>query len=122
MTNLSLSLVISYCILSVFLTYQYNQAKCARYFTVDNRNIRLLIRLITFFGIVFQYGFIGYYGYITKWYLAVILFAVGLIIDLGYNLVDEKIFTRSFCRFFCLLSFVIVPLCAYAMISVLPKP
>jgi predicted Na+-dependent transporter len=121
MLNLPLRLILSYCVFSIFVSYQYNQARYQRYLFFHNRYINYLIKVFACSSIAFQYGFIIYYGYTRKWYAALLLLVIGVTVDVSYDYVEENFTEERFAVYLFLLSFVILPLFAYAMITSLPQ-
>ena len=117
---LPLNLVFSYCVFSIFVSYQYNQARYKRYLLIHNRDTLRIIKLFAYSSIAFQYGFIIYYGYTRKWEAAFLLLIIGVVIDLSYNYVEEHFTKERFAVHLFLMSFAILPIFAYAIIVSLP--
>ena len=118
--HLPLDLVLSYCIFSISVSYQYNQARHQRYFLIYGRYILRIIRLFAYSSVAFQYGFIIYYGYTREWHVALLLLIIGVVVDLSYNYIEEHFTKERFAVYLFLLSFVILPIFAYAIIVSLP--
>jgi hypothetical protein len=117
MEHLPFYLILDYCVLSIFSNYQYNQIKAKRYFKVTKKGLKVFIAGFTVAVIVFQYGFVIYYGYFVKWYYALLLLAIGLISDMAYNWIEINIFRERYARHLFLLSFPVLPVCVYFIIS-----
>ena len=120
MLNLPLRLILSYCVFSIFVSYQYNQARHQRYLPVHNRHVLHIMKLFAYSSAIFQYGFIIYYGYTRKWDIAFLLLIIGVVIDLSYNYVEEHFTRERFAVHLFLLSFAILPIFAYAIIVSFP--
>jgi hypothetical protein len=117
---LPLNLLFSYCVFSIFVSYQYNQARHRRYLQVHNRDVIRFIKLFAYSNAAFQYGFIIYYGYTRGWGEALLLLITGVMIDLSYDYVEEHFAKERFAVHLLLLSFAILPIFAYAIIVSLP--
>jgi hypothetical protein len=117
MENLPTYLILDYCVLSICSNYQYNQFKANRYFKITRKGPRLFIAVFTVAGIVFQYGFVLYYGYLVKWYYGLMLLAVGFGSDMAYNWLEIHIFRERYAQQLFLLSFAVLPVCVYLIIS-----
>ena len=117
MENLPTYLILDYCVLSICSNYQYNQLKANRYFKITRNGPKLFIAVFTVAGIVFQYGFVLYYGYLVKWYYGLMLLAVGFGSDMAYNWIEMNIFRERYARHLFLLSFAVLPVCMYLIVS-----
>lgn len=75
----SLSFLIPYCLLQVFV---HSQANHAMELAVEFNPRSQLFKVFSGIGMVGLYGFIGYsLFFVTPWYAALVLFGIGLVIN-----------------------------------------
>ena len=112
---LPVPLILSYSLLSIFVFYQQLHIKN---FMGSSQAFLLALNASAFVGMLFGFGFLVYYGITFKWYLPLILFAIGFLIKLIFIALESTFQWAAL--YMSLLAFLGWPASAFAMIYFLP--
>ena len=111
-------LIAAWCIFTLFGFYQKLHI---RDFKGESQVFLLLLNLSALGSMIFAVGFLVYYGVAVKWYLPLILLALGLAFKFTWFAIEAKLGARWIPLAFSLLGFVGWPACAIAMVLFLPS-
>lgn len=115
--DVSTSLVVSYSIFSFFLFYQQLHVKNYR---GQSEVFNWALLASAFTGMVFNYGFLIWWGYTISWLGAALLFAIAFAIKLPWFTIEAKLGLREHYWVLSLLGFAGLPASGYAMLASVP--
>jgi len=115
--DMPISLILSYAAFSFFGFYQKLHIKN---FRGASQSFLLALNLFTLAATLFGIGFLLYYGYKVSWLEAAVLFGVAFAIKFIWFPIEAKLGLRDSFFIFSLAGFIIMPICAYFMLTALP--
>lgn len=113
--DIPITLLISYLTFSFFIYYQQLYAKNT---SSSIRKIDFIITLFGFIGMLFQYGFLIYWGYKVSWIDSIILIVVSLLIQSIWFYAEAKFKIQSV-SLISKVGLLAVPISGYFMINTL---
>jgi len=107
------SVVIPYCLYSMFIFYQQLHVKN---FRGGSQSFRSILGFTGFIGMIVGLVFLVYYGITIVWWAPIALFVLGLAFQLISNIIEDVIgaFALS------ILGFIGWPICAFLMFTAIP--
>lgn len=115
--GIPMSLIVSSALYSLFVFYQKLHIKR---FDGASELLSIVLSVFVFFGMVYGFGFLIYWGYKVDWLQAISLFVIGFAVQLVWFPVEAILKLRSFYWAFSLLGFAVIPVSGYVMWAALP--
>ena len=116
MTALPQGLITPYCTYAVLHFYMSLHVKN---FMGASRKFEFFLILFTFVGMLFQYGFLAWFGWTSSWKGAGLLLLLGFLaflVVMPLEVVLRKHLYRDLPSFLSLFGIVVIPLCAFLIL------
>ncbi len=113
MSELSWLSIVSYCIFKFFLFYQQLHLKS---FRGSSELSRFALAVFAFFGLITGFVYLLYYGWSVVWWAPVIIFAIGLLVNIAALKVERAINYIAL----SMIGFVVMPVSAFFMFWLVP--
>ena len=115
--NLPWQILVIYCIYTIF---SLQQKRCYLSFQGASQGYGFLLGILAIFNLLFGFGFLVFYAFMTTWWTPLFLFTLGLFI---YTPLSPLRLMHS--RFALLVwgfsSFIVIPICAMLLIHFTPR-
>ncbi|ETR73593.1 MAG: hypothetical protein OMM_06847 [Candidatus Magnetoglobus multicellularis str. Araruama] len=116
MESLSVEFILLYCLYTVFTGFQYGQIRFNLYVETCRKTQEIFIKIYAIAGIAFQYMVLIYLGFSQQWYIPVIFFVIGMIVEMFYAEFEKIMGLNKFAPQLYLVSFFCIPACGYLII------